>query len=58
MPKGYYKRSEEQKRKLRKLHLGHKHSEETKKNFSKTRKGRISPMKGKVPWNKGNKFKP
>lgn len=32
-------------------------SEETKKKISQTLKGRPSPMKGRIPWNKGKKSK-
>lgn len=42
------KRTEEQKNKLRIIHLGKKHSEETKRKLSEHFKGRVSPSKGRV----------
>jgi hypothetical protein len=46
------------KAKARKTHSfqGKRHSEETKKILSAKAKGRVSPMKGKEPWNKGSKM--
>ena len=35
---------------------GHKHLKETKDKIGKAMTGKPSPMKGKIPWNKGKKF--
>lgn len=48
MPKGIYKKTEEHKRKLGRLHLGKKLSKEHKRKISESEKGRIIPEETKL----------
>jgi hypothetical protein len=50
-----YRHSDETKRKISKSNMGKTviHTIESNKKRSETLKGRVSPMKGKEPWNKG-----